>query len=83
MKLGGTTLERKDELRLPKYEEFIDKGIFWFTGKTGITYCVELSFGKIYIMKNNATSGVVIKTIGEMSPENYEKALEEVAKLYC
>lgn len=79
MGLSGTKLTRKQELELPTYQAFLDRGFLAFTSRLGNEYYVELSFGKIYIVGAN---GRVFKDIGEFSPENYEKVLSVVKDLY-
>lgn len=79
MSLQGTKLTRQQELELPTYQAFLDKGIFWFDDRAGTDYCIELSFGKIYILGNG---GKIFQSLGEMSPDNYERALEMVKNLY-
>ena len=84
MKLGGQIITREEGIRLPKYEEIKNqKELISFWNYEDNYIYLEVVYGKLELYIDYGDDKISLyKSFGEMSEENYEKALEEVKELY-
>lgn len=85
MSLSGTYITRKERFYLPKYTDFVDAKGFDFYSYYEVLFSLQLVAGKIQLYKDNDVGYTLslYSDFGDMSPENYEKALETVTRIYC
>ena len=84
MKLGGQIITREEGMGLPEYEDIKNqKEIINFWSHDDNYVYLEVVYGKLELYIDYGDDKISLyKSFGEMSEENYEKALEEVKKLY-